>query len=231
MDFESIDIAELENETFSQYANHCEYCACGKALPDGAPDPSRYMKSVFRVIFVLKEAYGWDQESTYPRDLRQFARDGGAYKTWGNLARWCALTQDPEFKIHQMDASDPDQRAEKLCCSAFVNLKKVPGGKRSNPAVIADFSNRHAALLRKQLSIYKPHATITCGTFGALRNIYGAEQMPKPDLENGFVYFRTPELGTVIDFYHPQYLAISPSEYLRMLGSNLKHHFPMRFRS
>jgi len=226
------DINVHENRIFTLYKDHCPLCQDGKALPDGTPDPSTYLASDFKAIFVLKEAYGWErsaEEAGYPRDLRQLARDGGSYKTWANLARWCSLIQNPNFALADMDATDHAERAKALAYGCFVNLKKLPGKTRSNSNEIAKFAKHHSTLLKSQFALYKPTVTLACGTFRALRDIYGKTQRAAPEIEDGFVFFEDSDLGIVIDFYHPQYLAISSQEYLDMLRSNLRHHFPARY--
>ena len=224
-----MNIKAREDAIFALYNGHCKDCSTAKALPDGCPDPSRYLAADFRAMFVLKEAYGWETETDYPRDLRQFARDGGAFKTWSDLARWCGLMSDPTFDASSLNANDSDERAEKLLSCCFVNLKKIPGKSSSNPSEIAGFATSHSELLKSQIALYRPHVTITCGTFGALRDIYGATQQDKRSVKDGFVYFKNAELGTVIDFYHTQYIKYSPADYLQMLRSNLSYHFPERY--
>ncbi len=217
--------AELEDKIFTQYQESGD----AGALPDGLTDPSQYAQAKFKMIFILKEAHGWNEETDYPRDLRRFAYDGGTYKTWGNLAHWSSFANDTSFQLDDLDATDPAARAEKLRSCGFVNLKKVPGGTSSNSSEIDAFAKAHGILLREQLALYKPDVTISCGAFATLRDLYGVEQQDAPAIQDGFCFFKHPDLGTVIDFYHPQYLGKSPNEYLAMLRLNLSHHFPQRF--
>jgi hypothetical protein len=201
-------------------------------LPDGVADPEVYLKEDFRVLFVLKE--GNDAEGKWTAeggDLRGFAKWGGCERTWQNLARWAAIARRVDFDPAK--SGDQEWRATQLRHCAFVNLKKIPGGGRADDDEVRKFALDHADLLSRQMSLYEPDLTLACGhnIFGALEEIFGGKRVhPKEDVLNGFWFFKDVHLGSVVDFYHPQYApAGGASAFIEMLRPNLQYHFPDRY--
>jgi hypothetical protein len=205
-------------------------------LPDGAADPVAYLDpGNFRILFVLKEGNDPDGNWTARgEEIRDYANYGGGYKTWANLACWSATIRNIDFDL--VDRSNREWRGSQLRWSAFVNLKKMPGGSRSDDSEVERFALEHAVLLRRQLSLYKPHLTLACGrnTFATLEKIFsGRRDHPKEHEKviHGFYFFNDAHLGTVIDFYHPQFIPSGGSlTFLEQLRPNLRYHFPERYK-
>src|SRR5258708_840021 len=130
-----MNTASLEDRVHDKYIGHCPACVAGRPMRDGLPDSGAYWSSRLRALFILKEPHGWTEENDYPRDLRQFARDGACYKTWANLGRWSALITNPSFDLARSKA-DAEFRIKNLRSACFMNLKKTPGGTRSDLRVI-----------------------------------------------------------------------------------------------
>jgi len=226
------DLRSMEDAIFARYRSRHP---SSPILGDGAADAEAYFgPNNFRVLFVLKEGNDPTGEFSAKDDIRDFARYGAKYPTWGNLARWSATARCATFA--PADAKDRAWRAEQLKHSAFVNIKKIPGGSKSNDAEVEGFALAHADLIREQLSLYRPHLTLACGRriFSVLENVFsGVRDHPiehEADVLHGFSFFRDAELGTVIHFYHPQYTPEGGTQaFLDMLRPNLRYHFPERF--
>jgi hypothetical protein len=214
-----------EDEIFSQY----ELRNPGRAiLRDGIPDPETYWQpDNLRLLFVLKEGNDPTGKWSLEDDLRDFVASGAKYKSWANLACWTAFARSVSFDL--TSRIDQQWRADQLRHSAFVNLKKVPGGATADNPAVLDFALLHGDLLRQQISLYDPHLTIACGsnTFHVLETVF---EGTREKSENVFFYLKHQTLGTVIDFYHPQArIRGGAQSFLDMLRINLAYHFPEKY--
>jgi hypothetical protein len=224
-------LTKAENEIFARYqALHPGV----PILPDGAPDPSAYVKrGNFRVLFLLKE--GNDPDGTWVRnggDLRDMARCGGRYASWHNLATWIAISQRLPFTKN--DRKSRDWRASQLRRAVFVNAKKIPGNANSSTTAIAEFALNadHNPLLKQQLELYRPRLTLACGNglFQILRETFNARPLKPANGKYGYWFFKSKSMGTVIDFYHPEARQVGGwPELAAMVTENLRRHFPERY--
>lgn len=161
--------------------------------------------------------------------MRELARSGGSFPTYANLATWIALAS--RLPVTAEDRRKKKWRAEQLRKSAFVNLKKIPGGPTAITKEITNFAleAEHRSLLKFQLELYEPEVTLACGggIYGVLEKIFDG----RPDHPKGvFGFFKDKRLGSVIDFYHPgTFLKGGWEEWDKMLLSNLRYHFPDRY--
>jgi hypothetical protein len=127
----------------------------------------------------------------------------GQAATWNNLARWTAHVLDNATYRDVADMSKQDRvRLQRRI--AAVNLKKIPGGSTSNMDEIERFALADAPFIREQISIYKPHLTVACGTFQIAERVFGLS--PEERLKWGERHFHRqhPDLGVLTSFWHPQ---------------------------
>jgi hypothetical protein len=81
----------MEDAIFEQYKSPHP---SSPVLNDGAADADAYLDpDHFRVLFILKEGNDPTGEFSARDDLRDFAKCGAKYPTWGNLACWSATAR------------------------------------------------------------------------------------------------------------------------------------------
>lgn len=192
---------ETENALFDRWVEH-RYPGF---LKDGAG--CDFASQPLRVVYLLKEAVC--DPVTDPAvkfkwwDYRDFMDGGGQAATWNNLGRWTAHVLENATYRDVADMSKQNRiRLQRRI--AAVNLKKIPGGSTSDMDEIERFALEDASFIREQISIYKPHLTIACGTFQIAERVFGLN--PGDRLKWGERHFhRThPTLGTLVSFWHPQ---------------------------
>ena len=185
---------ELFHELKTRYNN---------LVPDGAPNPAEYEANNPKLLFLLKEV---DDEGEGGWDLRDTLRDGQYGQTWNNVVRWTmGFRKLPVIEPWlNLPCVDQKERQKWLQQVVVMNVKKYGGGPTAHDDAIRSFVAREAVSLREQLSLYRPHITVCCGTVPYLRQIYNEDQLDWKESTNGTQYCRTGELGLVLDFYHPQ---------------------------
>jgi hypothetical protein len=210
-------LRERENRIFRRYRSMGE-----QIISDGAMSPE-YESAQARLLVILKEANDPDGSwASSGGDLRSYGRWGGRPATWKNLALWSALIEDPRIELFDIDVSDRAKRVKHLTRIAVVNLKKVPGGARSDLRVIRNYALEHRTLLEQQLMLYKPHLTLAGGTFDVLKVL--REKPEITDQGKCFRYFLDPDLGICVDFYHPQQRKLSRGCVFEYLRQQLVYH-------
>ena len=199
---------------------NCPYCSAsarGLVVADGAPSPEDYCSKSNspRILFILKEVNsgkgGWD--------LRKFVMAGARPATWNNLTRWIALAHGVTLR----GSLKNEDRILWLRRAVFVNLKKKPGNATAQMSVVAEFAEAHPELLGQQLQIYNPHLTVACGTHPILRRLYGNPSFVGAKCRDGLNYYDDPDLGVVLDFYHPQ-ARMTEKELASLFKKNFRYH-------
>lgn len=129
----------------------------------------------------------------------------------------------------EMDyASDNPQIGEALKRIAFINIKKVPGGKSSYPPEIAAHFRRNRALLLRQIELYSPDVVIGGGT---LRHFYSdlglSDSMFNKDRS---AWHCTAGDRLLIHANHPAQRG-SVSRYVDDIGAIIKKNWPVNVRA
>jgi hypothetical protein len=160
-----------------------------------------------RVLHVLKEAVCDQMPDPNARfrwwDYRDFMNDGGQPRTWNNVTRWTAHVLD-NAPFEAVSYVSQDLRRRYARRIAAVNLKEIPGGSQSDMSEIEWYAEKDAAFLREQISLYKPHVTIACGTGYIVERLYGLPAAGRIKCGDRHYHPVHPELGHLIDFWHPQ---------------------------
>lgn len=188
-------LREREDELFERWKGHRR-----GFLRDGAG--REFHCEPVRVVYLLKEAVGNIDAEEAAWDLRDFIDDGGRRWTWNNIARWTAFVLDgaPWSSVTDMPLQ---KRAPLIRRIAGLNLKKVPGASVSDMGVIHRFAMEDTRWLREQLSLYKPHLIVACGTFWVAERLLGYSKENRVKLDDGACHF-SEEWGVLLDFWHPQ---------------------------
>ncbi len=203
-----------------------KYLALGHQIVRDGSLGREYESTQPRVLVVLKEPN--DEEGGFAEsggDIRDFGRKyDERIPTWRTLALWSALIQNPCVKLIELEAevSDPERRRQHLRRLAVVNLKKTSGRSTSRLSEIRRAAVHHRSLLQEQFKLYKPDVTITANVLAIVADLM--DQRPEEANAKRFAYFRDENLGTCIDFYHPQQRRYQKEEILHYLRRDLKYH-------
>ena len=192
-------IRESEDKLFAEWsARHPRFVA------DGVIDEASYITARTRVLFLLKEV---DDADGGGWDLRNIDLLSSVWQTWNNLARWAygLLNDTPWMPWSSVPESNSQFRRNWLQYICAVNIKKVGGGSSADAGLVSEYANEDSAFLRRQLALYRPQLTICCGTADYLHYVYAKEEFTGwRATSNGTLFSTHKDLGTVINYYHPQ---------------------------
>lgn len=169
---------------------------------DGIIDEQAWKLSPRRVLFLLKEAYDTNPEST-GFDLRTTVREvwGGPPRrgrgtTWWKMGYWAYLLHNidvdytPSFPINREDVVNP------LLSSAVVNIRKSGGQTSSDLETINSYAELDSDLLREQIEFIKPDVIIAGNVMSAVRRIW-------QDINDVSDRFYLLPFCPLVNFWHP----------------------------
>lgn len=172
-------------------------------VKDGLIDEINYSKAPIKILYLLKEVNGGDEDC----DLRDFVRDGARSATWDNITRWTKgifeyFKYKNELDWDSLEKIDTYDRSQILKSIIAVNLKKIPGRCTADYKKIEDFLKKqiNKTFLKKQLSIYNSDIIICCGT-GWLYSRY-INQIDWDKTTRGIKY-KKENSKIIIDYLHP----------------------------
>jgi hypothetical protein len=166
--------AEIDNEVKKLYSFNTENEI--NPIFDGIINAELYLKSKIKILWILKEPYdefdennnpyggGWDFKDTL--NCKQSKKDFGKgintfknmiYVSWGILNDFCSWQDIP-------DIDEKPQIINSFKSTGFINIKKLPGYKKSPPNVIAKAYRDFKGILHRQINEYSPDVIIFCGT-------------------------------------------------------------------
>lgn len=167
-------------------------------IEDGIIDFKKWEKSPRKVLFLLKEAYDTNQDSS-GFSLTTLVREkwkGPKGTTWWRMGYWAYLLQNisisnlPDYPANKREAK------EALLSSAVVNIRKSGGKKKSDPKVIAEYATRDRDLLRRQIDDISPNFVVCGGTWPQTKHIWPyASGVSSRFLRNDEI--------NIINFWHP----------------------------
>ena len=187
-------------------------------VKDGAVDERAYLSSSLKILFLLKEVS--DPEGGW--DLRELLRSNIPSQTWNNIARWTyGILNVPQFQPWaKIPSSSPSFRQEWLKNIVAVNIKKTGGRSVADPAGILEFVSGSKDDLRRQLNLYAPSVTICCGTAEYLPHLFDQQEIGEwSTSSNGTRYARSPVLGSIIHYFHPQVHYPANFLYTMLMGA------------
>jgi hypothetical protein len=162
-------------------------------ISDGIIDPHRWEKAPRRVLFLLKEAYGFATSSDLRRALLEEWDDtaGPTIRKASYLA--FAAHHANEQGVPEFPESLDDGPREAFLASGLMNVKKSNGQNPSEDDDIAFYMREDARLIERQVELIRPEIVI-CG--------YWAEPIWR---HYKYVYDMVWRHGNryFIDFWHP----------------------------
>ncbi len=144
---------------------------------DGIIDFCKYFNAKYRILWILKEPYDKIDKNDNAHGGCWYLRDGinskksindfnlemyfrMMYVSWGILNNFCAWKEIPH--------SNKIIRA--LKSTGIINIKKIPGIKKSRPSVIMQAYREDKDILLNQIEVYAPDILIFGNTFSYFKD-------------------------------------------------------------
>lgn len=191
-------------------------------ISDGIADPDQWFSQEVRPLFILKEAYGGEEDWD---EIEWFITGGHKQgkiknKTWKCIADWAAyiLTnkawrwtehgcRSEKYKCSPFDLPKDTWETPYLKQIAVINIKKYGGRSRSSDADLTKHAETHFEEIYRQIEMIHP-THIICGHTAWLLDIVWEKKFGKPIREernSTWVYIvpnLTPEVK-MLDYWHP----------------------------
>ncbi|MCI4406718.1 MAG: hypothetical protein JHC35_05430 [Sulfuricurvum sp.] len=199
------NLFEEENKLFEEW----EKKRPNNFAKDGAA--KLYLQSELKILFVLKETNKTDE--TW--DSRERLNEGMMYSsgkpitsTWDNIYCWSKILLSKIVNNFCQAPKDADERKKIFQKIATMNLKKEPGGTRSNYDEIRNTAIEDSDFIKKQIELYTPHIIICCGKNLIYNRINALFQGDKLNYENQNLRMKHINISAayqtlLIDYYHP----------------------------
>ena len=217
---------ELElriDENLKDFENKIQTKTKRVFVKDGIVDLNKYLNVPIKILWILKEANSPEDDLDDMRCCLSTLRDGnGIHSGWGSTFKpitYCVYgifnNQDWE------EIPDVNGNPEVLECLkdiAYINIKKIAGGSKANPALVKQFYSEYKSLIHEQIKIIDPDVII----FGTSFIVFDSIDMSKFENFGDKVYedkqkihLHEYQFGNklILATYHPNNRTISQKEY------------------
>ncbi len=131
---------------------------------DGIIEDEKWYASKYRILFVLKEAWGGDEGVVDIRAERRkdtkIPTDGnGTYRPMVAIANMLVKDLD-DFNAISGSINSSEAWSVFKGCSAIMEIKKIYGGTRSSDNDIKAHATINAELLEEQVRVYNPNIVV-----------------------------------------------------------------------
>lgn len=188
-------------------------------IRDGIISPDFWQHSRVKVLFILKESNG-----CYEPDLAELIRKAVTHNpksklwhrpTFHNIGRWAYGLQNFTSTAPAFELAHHHRKTALLSC-AFINLKKITGGRRATEEV-QKFAETYQLFLREQIRSISPDIVVMGGTY----NIIKAAVLPELQKVSHRVHLH--DEIPFINAFHPACTAARPDLYAQVLNSFLQY--------
>jgi hypothetical protein len=193
-----------------------------KIVLDGCVDEETYLTSPVKIMWILKEPYGnrdgtMHLAKTYLGKRGIEGDFGNARNTWYPVV-YCTYGMLKNTTWDKIPDAGSDSSVCKILKNiTVINLKKIPGGKRTpNYEPIKTAYNSYADLFKEQIELYQPQVIIGGNTLFMLKNNFGLSDLPVlGDVD--CPYYIDAEHRLWIDAYHPGQSKIKRKRYFDLI--------------
>ncbi|MDF0714845.1 hypothetical protein PY092_01690 [Muricauda sp. 334s03] len=202
---------EQLNQLFKKWENETPDYQ-GKFIKDGINNEDLYLKAKTKILFLTKEPNNPKQEAG---DFREWWKEGLKYTFSHRLAEWSygILKDFPEFELMW---HDKEGFKNVIFHVAFMNVKKIGGGGKSNYSEMEKHLLQNKEWLLKQIEIIEPDIIITGLTWGKLRNkLFDTVEWKSSGYNITIGRYKN---SKIIDFYHPSARNAAAASY-SLLGN------------
>lgn len=175
-------------------------------VSDGIVCPETWFNSVKRPLYLLKEAYGGNNDWSLTGDYLT-KEDNNNSITWRRISLWTkGLLNTTKEHLELFNPEDEEFKKfnnKYLRNIAVINVKKSSGQKSSSYDEIVDYAQKDKEYLLKQLQICDPNIIICGYTIAALKEILGYDIKA---VNNNHLYYFVELNGhgvMVLDYWHP----------------------------
>jgi hypothetical protein len=215
---------KLFNEIQSQIdAEVSIICKTNGVIPiiDGVVDFEHYFGCKNRIMWVLKEPNSegevepWSMRDT----LRKLKDESGIKKGWEKTFSSIVyvtygIINDQNWSSIPYVYDNPDI-VDILKSIAYINIKKDPGGSKSNYSELMESAQLYKEIIFKQLDLIRPEIIICGGTFDFLDSISVGSTFKNFNQGPLKAYSNGNQL--IIDAYHPGARNISREKYFNLV--------------
>ena len=175
-------------------------------ITDGVIKEELWLKSNYRIMFLLKEAYDSTRtEGTW--SLPDFIKGYGVKgRTFKPMAQWAYGLQQviKTNEVYPFIEKNPEVETA-LFSSAIVNLKKSGGKNRSNYEDLKKYVNEDWSLIHKQINKIEPKIIICGNTWSLIKDKLNYKKVSDcAFVSEGVLY---------IDYWHPANRAANLMNY------------------
>lgn len=205
---------EIEREIYEYAKSKCISNENIEPITDGIYSPEEYLKSVPRVMWVLKEPYDKIDESenpygegwSIPKDCYD-EDDAWKNRTWQPMI-YSMYGLYNKLTWEEMDLiSDNRNMTNILKQIAYINISKIPALTNSSQYPIEYYYQTWRHILLKQIKLYKPNVIIFGSTIDYFwKDLIGkAEKAIKQYIKDGIYYLNAYKKDDILllDTYHP----------------------------
>lgn len=205
----------LEKKAFdAYYDNNAE-----EPLYDGIVDIDMYLESKYKILWVLKEPYdgdggGWHLCKDFLARDDFYHRMQGSRPTWHPVIYISYGILNGFAKFDDMNwIRDNHDMAKIIRSVAVINVKKIPGGKRTYDFnIIKDAYNRHKDILHEQIKLYNPDIIIGGATMDLFFHDLG---ISSEDIKsNNSVRYAVKDGKIYLAAYHPAQTTVKRHIYV-----------------
>ncbi|MBR4864752.1 MAG: hypothetical protein IKU07_09265 [Oscillospiraceae bacterium] len=206
-----MSVKDREDKIFTQWRNLVKKDSSAFFVTDGIVNEDAWKKASIRVLYLLKEVNGADDEWDERDYLANYNNKDSYIKTHSPtidvLIKWQFGIVDAgqsSWNEVEKEILNKELQSDLLKQICLVNIKKTAGGGIVNweqfDAYFANTCNHD--FLRQQLCLYNPQVVICGGTAWHLCQIKGWEYSNWKQTSRGIRYFVNANT-TYIDFCHP----------------------------
>ena len=189
-------------------------------ITDGVMNPELWFSQKVRPLFLLKEAYGGENDWDLVADHVMSNED--IRKIWKRVSLWAkGIFGTDRFHMERYMPNDEEFNEfgnKYLSKIAAVNIKKYDGKEESDCNDILSYAEKDADFLKRQIELCDP-TIIVCGyTAASLDKIFGIE-VRKETNEKLYYHMKINNHDVlVIDYWHPANQFPEIMNYYGLLG-------------
>ena len=193
-----MSIQQKEEELFKRWS-----VSRSGFVKDGVVNEDEYLKSIPKVLFILKEV------NDYQGDVRDVLRKGNRAQTWSNVTRWMKGIRHLKDDIpwRDLEKIEDSQRREELKSIAVMNLKKTSGKSTTNEKELERIVAEDIDIIRQQIELYNADFTICCGSITArlIQEVMGlTDKFDWTSTKRGIIFHRNDHGKSIVHYFHPE---------------------------
>jgi hypothetical protein len=208
--------------------NYVDEVGNTRPIVDGIVDIKTYLKSKYKILWILKEPYdddggGWHYSKKFLLLDNFYSEIKQSFNTWHPIIYVCHGILNDFMQYETMDwIRDEPWMADIVKQIAVINVNKLPGLSRTyDYGLISEAYNKYKGILLEQIKVYNPDIIIGGYTLNLFFDDLGIQ---RDTLTNhGSVDFAVKDGKLFIDAWHPaQTTKVGRKEYVNDIINTAK---------